>query len=327
LRIATLNAQNLFLLNDPYEYQKKTVAKKFQPNKPLFKLIDLGKAILEMNLDILMISEVGGEESLYNFNKKYCQNYFSPSLIKGNSDRGIELGFLIKRGMPYSYDHYTHKNRSINFNYDFEKEENEKRKKLNLPISYTPHKFSRDIAELRIFPKGKDDTPILILLSIHLKSQLDFGGYDENGSKRRGAELKVLIDVYLKLQKKYNYKVPILISGDFNGNAQYSNPDQEFQYLYDNTDLRDILELLDIPKHQRSTFLHPTSLNESNYLQFDYIFLSKKLTNLISFQNSGIYHYKNPETGLPLPLPQEDRDLKGFPSDHYPLVLDFQLNS
>ncbi len=326
LRIATLNAQNLFLLDDPYEYQKKTILKKFQPNKPLHKTIDLGKAILEMDPDILMISEVGGEESLCNFNSKYCNNYFSPTLIKGNSDRGIDLGFLIKRGMPFSYNHYTHKNRSINFNYEFEKKENEKKKKQNLPPSYQPHRFSRDIAELRIFPKGQNETPILILLSVHLKSQLDFGGYDENGSKRRRAELKTLIDVYLKLQKKYDNKVPILIGGDFNGNAQFSNSDPEFQYLYEKTDLKDILELIDIPVNQRSTLLHSTSNNEKKSLQFDYIFLSEKLKPVIRQKDSGIYRYKDPETGVPLPFPQDDSDLRHFPSDHYPLVLDFSLS-
>ena len=76
MRIGILNAQNLFLLNDPYEYQKQTLLKKPQVNKPLFKTIDLGKAVLEMDLDILMVSEIGGEESLDNFNKKFCQNYF-----------------------------------------------------------------------------------------------------------------------------------------------------------------------------------------------------------------------------------------------------------
>lgn len=327
MRIAILNAQNLFLLNDPYDYQKKTLLKKFQPNKPLHKVIDLGKAIIEMNPDILMISEVGGEESLFNFNNKYCNNYFSPTLIKGNSDRGIELGFLIKRGMPFSYNHYTHKNRPINFNYEFEKQENEKKRKLNLPPLYMPHKFSRDIAELRVFEKGKNETPILILLFVHLKSQLDFGSHDKNGSKRRAAELETLINVYLSLQKKYHEKIPIFVSGDFNGNAQLSNTDHEFQYLYEKTDLRDILELIDLPRNQRSTLLLPNSNNENNPLQFDYIFLSEKFKHIIRPKDSGIYRYKNPETGVPLAFPQEDSDLRSFPSDHYPVVLDFSLNS
>ncbi len=325
MRIAVLNAQNLFLLNDPNEYQQKTVLKKFQPNKPLYKVIDLGKAIIEMDLDILMISEVGGEESLFNFNNKFCNNYFSPTLIQGNSERGIELGFLIKKGMPFSYSHYTHKNRSINFNYEFEKKENEKKKKLNLPPLYQPHKFSRDIAELRVFPKGKNDIPSLVLLFVHLKSQLNFDGHDEKGSKRRSAELKVLIDVYLNLQKKYNDKVPIFVAGDFNGNAQLSKPDPEFQYIYEKTDLRDILEIIGLPEKQRSTFLHPASANESKPLQLDYIFLSEKLKGLVRENDSGIYYYKNPETGVPLPFPKEDNDLRHFPSDHYPLVLDFEL--
>ena len=272
-----------------------------------------------------MISEVGGEESLFNFNNKYCNNYFSPTLIKGNSDRGIELGFLIKRGMPFSYSHYTHKNRSIKFNYEFEKKENEKKKKLNLPPLYKPHKFSRDIAELRVFPKGKNEVPAFILLFVHLKSQLDFGGYDENGSKRRGAELKTLIDVYLSLQKKYNNKVPILIGGDFNGNAQLSNHDPEFQYLYEKTDLRDILELLNLPKEQKSTLLLPTSVHKNSTLQFDYLFISQKLKRFVRQKSSGIYYYKNPETGVPLPFPQEENEMRHFPSDHYPLVLDFLL--
>ena len=321
MKIAILNAQNLFLLDNPSEYQRKTSLKRFQYNKPLLKTVELSKAIKEIDPDILMIMEVGGEESLNNFNKNFLDNHFVVSLIPGNSDRGIELGFLIRRKMPFSYDHYTHKNRLIDFNYLFEKKENERRKNINLPIIHKSHKFSRDLAELRIYSKENKELPKMILLLVHLKSQLDIYGNDKNGRGRREAELKTLVNVYIKLEKKFNYKVPIIVGGDFNGNAQSSHTDDEFKYLYEKTDLKDILEFINLPPERRTTLIGPHSEYGLKNPQFDFIFISEKYKNKISLERSGIYYYKNPKTGVPLPYPQEERDMKDFPSDHYPLAL------
>jgi hypothetical protein len=163
----------------------------------------------------------------------------------------------------------------------------------------------------------------MILLLVHLKSQLDFYGNDTNGKGRREAELKTLINVYIKLEKKYNHKVPIIIGGDFNGNAQASKTDDEFKYLYEKTDLKDILEFTNLPPNRRTTLIGSHSQYGLKNPQFDFIFISEKYKNKISLEKSGIYYYKNSKTGLPLPYPQEERDLRDFPSDHYPLVLEF----
>jgi hypothetical protein len=313
VKIVILNAQNLFLLDTP--------SKRYQYNKPVFKVIELAKAIKEIDPQIIMIMEVGGDESLQNFNKNYLDDNFIPSLIKGNSDRGIELGYLVKRNMPFCYDHYTHKNRPLNFNYPFEKKENQNREQMGLPPLYKSHKFSRDIAELRIYSKDDKNIPKLILLLVHLKSQLDFQNCDKNGKGRREAELKVLIEVYLNLEKKFKHKVPIIIGGDFNGKAQSFETDLEFKTLYDKTTLKDILELINLPIQQRTTLILPPSKISLENPQYDYIFIPQSFEHNVDKGNSGLYRYKNPQTGVPLPYPHEDYDLKDFPSDHYPLVL------
>lgn len=235
-----------------------------------------------------MLCEVGGLESLDMFNSLYLNNLFIPFLIPGNSDRGIEIGFLIKKSFNCSYQYISHKEKN----------------------------FSRDVAELRVF---KNNNLELIILLVHLKSKWDREGNDPNGFLKRSNEIKELLNIYQTIQNEFP-NCPIIIAGDLNGIAQKNNCEREFREIYKQTSLLDILDLLNLSEQERTTFVHFTKDGQPENCQIDYIFLPELLQNKIIKEDSGIYRYLD-QHGIPLSLPQNPFERYALPSDHYPLVL------
>ncbi|MGZ3788196.1 MAG: endonuclease/exonuclease/phosphatase family protein [Bacteriovorax sp.] len=310
MKLCLFNVENFFLLNGAQGDAFK---------KPVDKIEWIAKTIKEINADVTMLCEVGGLESLDLFNTKYLNSDYFSALLKGNSNRGIEMGYLIKKDFPYDFAHFSHAHASIEFNYSFEIEEN---KKLLLDeLKIPPHKFSRDISELRIL---KDNEVKMILLLVHLKSKWDRDGVDWNGKERRKAELKALVKTYNRLRAEFNYKVPIVVAGDMNGTAQKGQQEPEFDDLYNLTDLEDVLEVMGEPHEHRHSFFYFGKENNRESFQLDYILLPKELHALVKKEDSGIYLFRDAH-GVALPYPQESYQRYALPSDHYPVVasLDF----
>lgn len=302
MKLCVFNYENLFL-----SHQLDTQGRSVE--KPKEKLLSISNAIKDIDPDIILGLEVGGEESLVAFNDIYLNNSFYPSLIPGNSNRGIEIGYLIKKSFleKYKLEHYTHKNRKIKFE-----------------LTHEPTFMSRDISELRILQNDKKD-PHIIILGVHLKSKWDQEGNDPEGRKRRKAEFTLLIKTYLYYQKIYP-QTKIIIAGDFNGLIWKNNFEPEFEKLFE-TDLIDILEAIDLPEEKRTTYIFFGSKNDNFPVintQLDYIFLSKKYHQLINPKESGIYYYKD-ENQVPYALPQNPFQRASLPSDHYPVVLDIKI--
>jgi endonuclease/exonuclease/phosphatase family metal-dependent hydrolase len=251
-----------------------------------------------------MMNEVGGAESLKNFTTYFLDSTYSSILVEGNSDRNIDVGFLIKKNLPFYYDLFSHKNKILDLTYASSK-------------ANAKYKFSRDCAELRLF-KAHVQNPFLIVLLTHLKSPLDPERIDTGGVIRRTAELKACVDIYNDLSEKYPESL-ILLAGDFNGNAGRSKTDPEFEYLYKNTGLEDILELANMPDEDRHTFIQVKSGLRSEGRQIDYSFLSEKLKSKLITSSVKVYPYKD-EFGSPLKRPDTLEQKAQLPSDHYPIV-------
>ena len=203
LKFCFLNAENLFLMFDgvPSKLELPNLSEsKWQrlststyENKPLQKCLDLAKSLKEINADIVMLCEVGGFESLKNFNDLFLDETYSPALTEGNSNRNIDVGFLVRKNMDFYFDLQSNKHRSINYLYPHERDSLKTNYPINLAMpSAMSHKFSRDVAELRLFKKNIEK-PFLLILLTHLKSRLDPEGIDPGGFERRQAELKTLI--------------------------------------------------------------------------------------------------------------------------------------
>ncbi len=312
--ICAFNVENLFL--PPYSNEESYVLYKYEKSKD--KVERLAKAIKDIDSDIVFLCEVGGEDSLKNLVEEYLDGEYLYSLIPGNSERGIELAYLIKNDTDYTFKHFTHKRRPLNFNYPHEEKENYYQMSMGKKRVFPSHLPSRDIAELRIF-KGDSDKPFLILLGVHLKSQLDKEGIDFGGRLRRTAEFKQLVETYNVLNKRYHNKVPILLLGDFNGKACREETDPEFKNLYESTDLEDVLEVINEPKEARVSIHIFDKQGKDQGHQLDYIFLPKMLHHKIDPKLSGLYSYKN-EDGVPFPRPTSLYERYQLPSDHFPIV-------
>jgi len=309
LKLCLFNVENFFLLSGPNGDGFK---------KPVDKIEWIARTIQNINADITMMCEVGGLESLDLFNTKYLNSNYKTYLLKGNSDRGIEMGYLVKKDFVFETQHIGHAHESIEFNYPFEIAEN----KLLLPMAqHKVHKFSRDISELRIL---KDNKVSMIILLVHLKSKWDRDGVDFNGKERRKAELKALVKTYNRLRAEFNYLVPVVVAGDLNGVAQKGSHEPEFDDLYAFTDLEDVLEVIDEPHERRLTFFYFAKDNTREAQQLDYILLPKELHGLVKKEDSGIYLFRD-SYDVPLPYPKENYQRYALPSDHYPIVanLDF----
>ncbi len=316
LRIMLWNVENLFIYLDLYngedlstlkEEQWQSMSKAATPNKYLNKVLGLKKAILEVNPDILLLNEVGGIESIENFNTLFLNSMYKAYLIEGNSDRGIDVGYLVKKDLPFEFKLYSHKNEVLYLKY----------KDTKLDEKYY---MSRDIAELQI---KKDDQLKCIFLLTHLKSKLDPLGIDKEGITRRTSEAKLLTDIYLN-KTKQNPDTPILVCGDFNGILEDPRH-TEFQYLRDNSKLVDILDYSkDFKKSPRTTQVQ-FRLNLRHDYQFDYILINPKYSNLVLAEDSYIYYLKT-EDGINKPIPTTLHDRFQLPSDHYPVVTSININ-
>lgn len=314
LKFCQINAENLFLLFDnplPSNYLKlekkqwESLTTSVFENKPLSKVINLAKALNDIDADIVMLNEVGGVESLKNFNQYFLEGKYSPILVEGNSDRSIDVGFLIKKNLPFYFDLFSHKNKEIDLAYP------------HISDMKTTYRFSRDCAELRLF-KSDVNNPFLIILLTHLKSPLDPERIDAGGVLRRASELRACVDIYNELKKSHP-KTPIMLCGDFNGTAGRLNTDVEFAYLYANTDLEDVLELAQIPNEERHTFIQVKSGFRSEGRQIDFCFLPDTLKSKLVPSSVSTYLYKDPY-GSPLKRPDTLEQKGQLPSDHYPVI-------
>jgi len=322
LKFCLLNAENLFLLFDqplPKTYLKleenqwQKLSTSVYDNKPLFKTIHLASTIKDADCAIVMLCEVGGLESLKNFNILFLENQYSPILIEGNSDRNIDVGFLIKKTSLFYYDLLTHKNRDLNFLYPHEKLS----KNQNYPVKILSHKLSRDCAELRLF-KNDVNKPFMIILLTHLKSPLDPERIDPSGIERRSAELKTCLEIYAELHNQFP-SCPVVFAGDFNGQASPHNTDNEFKPIYEQSDLKDVFELAQIALDSRATFYQVKSGLRSDGRQIDYCFLSSTAQILLDQKSVSVLNYKD-EFGSALKKPETLEQKLALPSDHYPIV-------
>ena len=304
MKIAFYNVENLFL-QPGYDYQKS-----------ISKTTALAKTILEIDPDICLMCEVGGEISLNSFNYNYLTNQYITHIKKGNSDRGIELAALVSSSFGNEVDYISHKDHSINFNYPFEIERNLSSNEM----LYPSHKFSRDCIGIKI---GPNDNPKLIILFVHLKSKLDKDGVDPEGMLRREAEVKALINLYKTYQKQYP-DTPIILSGDFNGNASPNNTDLEFKSIYQDTSLLELFDLMQIPEEQRLTHIYFTKNGVMKNSQLDYFFVPYSLKDKININGTGVYRYRD-HLGALLRMPQHSYERAAMPSDHYPIVLELSI--
>jgi len=319
IKFLTWNLENFFLL---------ATSSATTPLKPKEKVETIAKVFKDINPDIAFLTEVGGKESLDHFNEIFLNEEYEVLLKKGNSNRGIENGYLIKKTFLDKYklifDYKSHANKPINFLYPHEHLENKKVLNQGYRKKYHSHKMSRDLADLRFF-KLEDQNkrqPIFIFLGVHLKSKLDKDGIDWQGTKRRRAEMAYTVEQVQKLKSRYHDLTPIFLTGDFNGECHQDRKDPEFVELIRVEDFLDFTEQLNLPREECFSFIGIDKARKPFGVQLDYFFLNKASSHYLIKQGCGFYRYKN-DTGAIFPTPQNPGARFALPSDHYPLVTEW----
>ncbi len=303
LKTLVLNAENLFVSLDRWdgtpmeemdERRWQGAATGLLGNKPLAKVRALALAIRRLEPDVVLLTEVGGLTSLENFNRHFLGGAYAPQLLEGNSDRGIDMGFLVRA--PWGGPLRSHREHP-----------------LAHPV-YT--RFSRDVLLLEL---TWDHSTWFNVLLVHLKSKLNMKGDDFEGRTRRAVEVRALAE----LARSLGQEVPLLLGGDFNGDAHWPNPEPEFLPLYHGAGLRDVAELAGVEDDERFSHIHFRG-GRRVAMQLDYLFLNAAAQKLLHRASVQFPRYTD-ESGTPLPIPQEYQQKRLLPSDHFPLYAEFDL--
>jgi endonuclease/exonuclease/phosphatase family metal-dependent hydrolase len=316
-KVMVYNLENFFVFMDKYQDEDISTMDEFAwqhlgagllNNKALDKVKKIKILIEHHSPDILMLTEVGGKESLDNFNKYFLNDEYKVIHRDSNSDRGIDMGYLIKKSHAKMIDVKSYSKRPLYFLYPHELK---RHKKVTFKNS---QRFSRDALQVKL----KINEQTVVFLLVHLKSKLDKNGIDREGSLRREAELKTLLDIYKEQKSEM-----VIIGGDFNGFAQKEETDQEFKQIYKKTQLEDVLELGSVKQDSRFTYVHQNRATKQLFAtQLDYLFVDKKYkSNLIS---SSVDHYElflNTAPTKELLKNQRDK----LPSDHFPVIAEFEI--
>ena len=310
LKVMVLNAQDLFLFMDKHAHSElpieqlseirwQLMSSSLFSNKSKEKCQILAQTILEAQADVVMVTEVGGLESLSNFSRFLLKDDYGPLSLPSNSDRGIDLGYLVKKDLNLNASLKDH---------------------VRYELPAPAYRFSRDVLRLDLTENGK---PKMIFLLAHIKSKLDLKRSDFEGRSKRTHEVKGLIDIYRKIQEEFP-ETPILVGGDMNGHAGEVNTEEEFQQIYELTDLKDIAFLAAIPQEDRFSYVYFNRGGNRFEQQIDYLFISERFRQLIEPEECYFPRYKN-LSGAPLPIPRRIEQKNILPSDHYPFVATVRL--
>lgn len=336
LRLMELNAQDLFIslaypvqphdLTGLSEEQWQLLGDGDVPQKPLHKLFGLQELFLKERPDVAMICEVGGMKSLEAFNSLFLNDSYLPLMSEGDSERGIECCFLVKKGIGLESSVVGHHNIQVKYKYEFE-ELGKNSGKDSLVVPFSKRRMSRSVQELSLYGSKSDSkSPLLVILMVHLKSGFDPDQIDEKGRRRRGAEVASLIKLKKSVERKFGDNVPVIIAGDFNGDASLESHDPEFSPMYRDNNMRDVLKLASRPKFDRIThFTFIESKIQTN--QLDYIFLPPSLYESFLSEKTYVHKWCYAGSFEEMQPPSSLRERNELPSDHYPLICELRLKA
>jgi endonuclease/exonuclease/phosphatase family metal-dependent hydrolase len=279
------------------------------------KVEDIAHMIKAIDLDVCALSEVGGRSSLEEFVRLYLENKYDVHLIDGNSDRGIEVGYLVKKDLPLDTLLISHKDRPLDFIYPNDEIENQKAKDKGLEPPYGKQKFSRNVLELQLI--HQDSKQQFNIFLVHFKSQWDRRGDDFKGRAHRQAEVEGLAKI-VRERKDQSPSSHIIMTGDFNGRVKGDKTDPEFHALRA-LKFKDILEVKDLPQKEKFSMVQ-FNQGQREFIQLDYILIQEETLPLINKEKSSLIRFRDRQ-GNQIPLPKSIYDRNRLPSDHYPLIM------
>jgi len=277
--------EDLSLMAEP-QWQLLTTSLK--NNKELNKVKGLAECIFHQDPDICLLTEVGGLESLENFNTHFLNNEYFIYHHPSNSDRGIDLGILCKKSLKPITQFKFHKHKV----------------------------FARGVMQCQL---NLNNGSKYIFLLTHLKSKLNKLG-DFEGRTQRQKEVSKIIDIYKKVSE--DGKIPTFVSGDLNGIIFQSETEFELSQFATKCGLFDIFEHLNKTHFDRSSYVYYNDLGHANLMQLDYFLVPKQWKHFID-SSSQIIDFDGTERKT---LVSSIKEKMRCPSDHYPVLINLNLS-
>lgn len=310
LKVMSYNMENL--IESPGKYTTidgQHVWQYGKLEKPADRLEAVLRNIRSENPDIIVGIEI---ESLDAMQKAGLGQDYYAILVPGNDERGINIGFFVKKDLAVDIDIQSH------------------REMRHVYMGQDTKLFSRDFPVLQFRDPGAaaDSDPVFILGGVHLKSQRagdpgSLGAADVNSVAKRTAQADAMAAVMAEYDAKYGGRVPIFMAGDFNSDVRYGKEFAEIRKKF-----RDAFDVKRVPQQSidrttqsyfpRGNPAFPNAVPKPKYSQLDGFFTSGAGTKKIQ----DIHVVKELDAnGNPMDVPKsfEERETRG--SDHRALSI------
>lgn len=252
-------------------------------NKPIDKIWAMADLILNCNPDILLLTEVGGKESLENLNRYFLKKRYNIIHFNSNSGRGIDISALIKPNIHFTSCFHNH------------------------------NSFARGVLEINTKFGGNN----LCILHTHLKSKLNLKGEDFEGRSQRKKEVLSLGKIISNKEKCKNTNHHIMVTGDLNGIIYQEQTEPELAIFANNFGMHDVFEHLNRPFFDRWSYLYYNKHNEGIFMQLDYCLMKKNLAAYLNAETKILDFNGDTRTNFPATVKEKFQ----YPSDHYPLQI------
>lgn len=323
LKIVTWNVLDLKIPEAEYPAGSEAARNTSQRDQTQFaksegQLLMMKRVMEDMDADIYVLQEVFSRESLKYVVEKYLGDKYEVVIEKGNDERGINVGFLVKKTLNVSFELQSHKDLRFKQNYGVYP--------AGLPI------FARDLPALYLRQKDgsnsrASDDPDLVVLGAHFKSKRSTNG-DFESTNRREVEAQSAAKIVMELDKQFGGKVPVLLAGDFNTRIMEAS---ETKALREN--LKESLSLMGdkLTYDDKVTHTYHPFKRRMDAKQVDAQLLNDALAGKLV--KSYVYHYKDQNgqdkvyTGkwesksYPLTIGHRKQN----PSDHMPIVAIYDM--
>lgn len=319
LVIGQFNVFNLMRLRGKFKEDASTgLISQVRPEreKALSQRQEIAATIRRADPDIMVMQEVEDIETLRTFVADFLDDSYHVMLLEGNDLRRIDIGFIVKKDLPFDYELYSHKQLTMG-----EIDGTEQDFASDMPV------FSRDLPILVVRTRGADEDtkPVLVLGGTHFKSKRD-RRRDPESQKLRSQQIQTAASILSGFIEQFSREVPTFLVGDFNTDLRTA---VELDPLRD-LGMRDSFDIATEsrvdPEDRITHTYHPKNLPTVRS-QLDGILVFQPIGSepLVEIQSAEVVPYLT-ESGLPKQIPGTQEERAKLPSDHRMVKARIRLN-
>lgn len=291
MRVMTYNLENFY-------YNVNKIATEGRAQE---KYQDIAEIILDQRPEVLVLQEVHSKKSLEDFNYYELQDRYDVYVSSGNQSGGQNIAFMVKKDLNLKVEIKTNKDHEW-----FDPAQNE--------LDYL---FDRDFPAM-ILREGSNTNPALIVFGHHGKAMIDRPG-DPKSTQLRTEQIKRITMILEDYGQVYGKETPILVAGDFNADVHRAKEVNSIKSIFN-----DVFEYSPIVRElfERYTHTYHPRNKPSEAHAMDAIFVNSTLKEAI--KSARVFRYRD-ELGLIKPLPQTPDQRSENPSDHFPIIVDIDV--